>query len=55
MKTTMLTCMTAMILLVPIAGRAQGASTGQNADNTPARYRVFNLGTLGELQLRQHN
>ncbi len=47
MKTTMLTCMTAMILLVPIAGRAQGASTGQNADNTPARYRVFNLGTLG--------
>jgi len=47
MKTTILTCMTAMILLVPMAGHAQGTDTSQKADNPSARYRVFNLGTLG--------
>jgi probable HAF family extracellular repeat protein len=47
MKNTILTCMTAMILLVPIASSAQGAATSQKADNRSARYWVFSLDTLG--------
>src|ERR1700719_2859457 len=47
MKITILTRMTAMILLVPMAGYAQRSDTSQKAGNTSARYRVFNLGTLG--------
>ena len=47
MKTTILTCMTAMVLLVPMTGHAQGTDTSPKADNASARYCVFNLATLG--------